>query len=47
VQEHCGAQGMPPRSAILEQRGWMTKWEVMTFVEYRGYNYKGTKIYKN
>jgi len=38
---------MPPRSTILEQRGWMTKWEVVTFVEYGGCNYKGTKIHKN
>ena len=25
----------------------MTKWEVVTFVEYGGCNYKGTKIHKN
>ena len=25
----------------------MTKWEVVTFVECKGYNYKDTKIYKN
>jgi len=25
----------------------MTKWEVVMFVEYRGCNYKDTKMYKN
>jgi len=47
VQEHSGTWGMPPRSATLEQREWMTKWEVVTFVECGGCNYKGTKTYKN
>ena len=47
VQKYSGAWGMPPRSATLEQREWMTKWEVVTFVECGGCNYKGTKTYKN
>ena len=29
-------QGISPRSIALEQREWMTRWEVMTFVEYEG-----------
>jgi len=27
--------------------GWTIKWEVMTLVEYRRCDYKGTKIQKN
>jgi len=38
---------MPLRSTALEQRGWMTKWEVVMFVECEGYNSKSTKIYEN
>ena len=38
---------MPPRSTTLEQREWMTKQEVVTFVECRKCNYKDTKIHKN
>jgi len=38
---------MLPRSAVLEQRGWTTKWEIVTFVEGGRYNYKGTKTHKN
>ena len=47
VQKYSGAWGMPPRSATLEQREWMTKQEVVTFVKCEGCNYKGTKTYKN
>ena len=38
---------MLPRSAVLEQRGWTTKWEIVTFVEGGRCNYKGTKTHKN
>ena len=38
---------MPPRSAALQQRGWITRWEVVTFVECGGCNYKGTKMHEN
>lgn len=38
---------MPPRNAVVEKRGWITKWKVMTFVEYRGYDYKAMKTQKN
>ena len=47
VQEHSGTWEMPPRSVTLEWKGWMTKWEVVTFVECRGCDYKGTNIHKN
>ena len=38
---------MPPRGTALEEKGWKTKWEVVTFVEYSGCNYKGTKTEEN
>jgi len=38
---------MPLRSTVLEQRGWITRWEVVTFVECGGYNYKDTKMHEN
>jgi len=41
VQEHSGMRGMPPKGAALEERGWKTKGEIVTFVKYRGYEYKG------
>jgi len=44
VQEYSNAQGMPPRSAAPEKRGWSTKWEVMTYIECGGCKYKGTKM---
>ena len=31
----------------MEQRGWTTKWKIVIFVEYKGYNYKDTKIQEN
>jgi len=47
VQEYSSTWGMPPRSIVLEERGWSTKWKVVTYVEYRGYEYKGTKTQEN
>ena len=47
VQEYSSTQGMPPRRAALEQREWTTKWKVVTFVECRGCNHKGTKMQEN
>ena len=47
AQEYSGMWSMPLRSTALEQRGWMTKWEVVMFVECEGYNSKSTKIYEN
>jgi len=43
VKEHCGAKGLPPGGAVMSMEGWTIQREVMTFVECRGYNYKGTK----
>jgi len=47
MEKDIGIWDMPPRSTVLEQRGWTTRWEVVTFVECGGYNYKGTKTHKN
>jgi len=38
---------MSPRGAALEEQGWKTRWKVVTFVEYGGYEYKGTKTQEN
>ena len=38
---------MPPRGTALEEQEWKTRWKVVTFVECRGYEYKGTKIQEN
>ena len=43
VREHSGAKGLPPRGAVMSMVGWTTRREVVTFVECRGCNYKGTK----
>jgi len=47
AQEHSSTQGMPLRSAALEERGWTTRWEVVTFVECGECNYKGTETQEN
>jgi len=47
AQEYSSIWSIPLRSTALEQRGWTTRWEVVTFVECRGYSYKGTKTHKN
>ena len=47
VKEHSRARGLPPREAAMCMEGWTTPREVVTFVEYRGYNYKGTKTEEN
>jgi len=38
---------MPPKDVALEKRGWKTKKEIVTFVKYGGYEYKGTKTKEN
>ena len=38
---------MPLRGATLEEQGQKIRWEVVTFVEYRGCKYKGTKTQEN
>jgi len=42
VQEHSGVWDIPPKGIALEKRGWKTKGEIVTFVEYGGCEYKST-----
>ena len=43
IKEHCGVKGLLPRGAVMSMEGWTTRWEVVTLVECRGCDYKGTK----
>jgi len=47
VKKHSGARGLPPRGAVMCMEEWMTPREVVTFVECRGCDYKGTKTEEN
>jgi len=47
VKEHSGVRGLPPREAAMCMEGWTTPREVVTFVECRGCDYKGTKTEEN
>jgi len=47
VKKHSGTRGLPPRRAAMCMEGWTTPREVVTFVECRECNYKGTKTEKN
>jgi len=47
IREYCGAKGSPLRGAVMSMKGWTTKWEVVTLVECRWCNYKGTKTQEN
>jgi len=47
VKLHSGAKELPPRGAKMSMEGWMIQREVVTFVECRGCNYKGTKTQEN
>jgi len=47
MKEHSGAKELPPRGAAMCMEGWTTSREVVTFVEYRECNYKGTKTKEN
>ena len=38
---------MPPRSTVLEKRGWKIKWKVLMSVKYRECDYEGTKTKEN
>ena len=38
---------MSLKSTTLEERGWKTRWKMVTFVEYSRCDYKGTKTEKN
>jgi len=43
VKEHSRVRGLPPRGAAMCMKGWMIPREVVTFVECRECDYKGTK----
>ena len=47
VKLHSGAKELPPRGAEISMEGWMTRREVVTFVECQGCDYKGTKTQEN
>jgi len=47
VKRHSRAKELPPRGAAMCMEGWTTPREVVTFVECRGCNYKGTKTEEN
>ena len=47
VKKHSRARGLFSRGAAMCMKGWTTPREVVTFVECRGCNYKGTKIEEN
>ena len=47
VQEYSSIWGILSKSATLEQREQMTRWEVVTFVECGECKYKSTKMYEN
>jgi len=47
VKKHSGARGLPPRGVAMCMERWMTPREVVTFVECRECDYKGTKTEKN
>jgi len=47
MKEHSRARGLPLRGVVMCMEGWATPREVVTFVECRGCNYKGTKTQDN
>jgi len=47
VKEHSGAKGLPSQEAAIYMEGWTTPREVVTLVECRGCDYKGTKTQEN
>ena len=47
VKEYCEAKGFPPRGVRMSMEGWIIQWEVVTLVECRGCDYKGTKTQEN
>jgi len=47
VKKHCGGRELLPQGAIMSMEGWTMQWEVVTLVEYRGCDYKGTKTQEN
>jgi len=47
VKLHSRTKGLLPRGAKMSMEGWMMQREVVTFVECRGCDYKGTKMQDN
>jgi len=47
VKLHSRAKGLPPQEAKMSMEGWVMRREVVTFVECRGCDYKGTKTQEN
>ena len=47
VKLYFGAKGLPLKGARISVEGWTMQREVVTFVEYRGCDYKGTKTQEN
>jgi len=47
VKLYSCTKGLPSRGARMNMEGWMTKREVVTFVECCGCNYRGTKTQEN
>ena len=47
VKEHCRVRGLPLRGAAMCMEGWTTPREVVTFVECKECEYKGTKTQEN
>jgi len=47
VKKHSGARGLPPKGVAMCMERWTMRREVVTFVEYRGCNYRGTKTQEN
>ena len=47
VKLHSSAKRLPPRGVKVSMEGWITRSEVVTFVECRGCDAKGTKTHEN
>ena len=47
VQEYYREESMPPKGALLLERGWITKEVVVMYMDCRGYKGKGVQTYKN
>jgi len=47
IKLHAGAKGLPPQGAKMSMEGWVMGREVVTLMECRGYDYKGTKTQEN
>ena len=47
VKRHSRVRELLPRKAAMCIEGWTTRREMVIFVEYRRYDYKGTKAKEN